>query len=86
MQLLGTEVLSYQKYAVLNNYNLYSLIQLCVCVCVKRYFQCFVSCYGHSSLFSVKWPFDGFRLQFIEGKDIMDSVLSLFTGVDRFAV
>ncbi len=33
MQLLGTEVQSYQKYAILNNYNLYSLI-LCVCVCV----------------------------------------------------
>ncbi len=30
--------------------------------------------------------FDGFRLQIIEGKDIVDSVLSLFTDVDRFAV
>ncbi len=95
MQLLGTEVQSYQKYAILNNYNLYSLILcVCVCVCVKRYFLCFVSCYGHSSLFSVKWPsggrrvdsFYGFRLQIIEGIDIVDSVLSLFTNVDRFAV
>ncbi len=35
MQLLGTEVLSYQKYGVLNNYNLYFKAPLCfVCVCV----------------------------------------------------